>query len=66
MDENTKIKTYWKPRDCDYFVEHELTLKVAREYQCDYVKDIEKGSTMIVKDYNLGNKGTLIIIANVI
>ena len=66
MNENTKIKTYWKPETTNYFVEHELTLADARKYECDYVKDIENGSTMIVKDYNNGNRGTLIIIANVV
>jgi hypothetical protein len=66
MNEDMKIKTYWKPETTNYFVEHELTLKIAREYNCDYVKDIERGSRMIIKDYNKNNRGTFIIIANVI
>ena len=65
MNENMKIKTYWKPLNMRNFVENETTLAEAIKYNADWVEMVKAGATYIVKDYTGSNPGVMIIIVNV-
>ena len=67
MNQNMKIKTYWKPQGQSKFVEIETTLYEAIEKKVWWAGVVINGLTYIIKDYeNCPNPGTLIVIANVI
>jgi len=64
--ESIKITTYWQPLGETYWNRFETTLYEATNSKADWVTEIEKGSTYIIKNYrNSANPGTLIVIANV-
>lgn len=65
MDENMRIKTFWKSANQMHFVENETTLAEAIKYGADWVEMVKGGSTYIVKDYRGSNPGMMIIIVNV-
>ena len=67
MNQNMKIKTYWKPQGESKFVEIEATLFEAIEKKVWWAEMVIDGLTYIVRDFtNCPNPGTMIVIANVI